>query len=302
MLREMSQGGFGEDWAYIAKSAIAEAVLNLTRLGPDLRVPEEGVRCGTVWLAVAALCVLDREHVEGLSSGDWGGNGGGAPDRPTCSNHDDGETQAIILCDSCGNLCADCDRFLHLHRRTRHHSRQVFKEEEEAIKVNLHEGCGRTKLFWLTAVADAATLKGMIEFREETGRKRSSTSTAVCRYCSGSSCAALPVLEGVCTQEECSQHQAASCGKTNPCGHPCGGIAGESPCLPCLHGCDKAAKLRQDADDMCMICFTESLYPIPSILLGCGHVFHLHCCRFCYDLIHSDAFYNSLTCKSTEPC
>jgi len=279
MLREMSQGGFGEDWAYIAKSAIAEAVLNLTRLGPDLRVPEEGIRCGTVWLAVAALCVLDREHVEGLSSGDWGGNGGGAPDRPTCSNHDDGETQAIILCDSCGNLCADCDRFLHLHRRTRHHSRQVFKEEEEAIKVNLHEGCGRTKLFWLTAVADAATLKGMIEFREETGRKRSSTSTAVCRYCSGSSCAALPVLEGVCTQEECTQHQAASCGKTNPCGHPCGGIAGESPCLPCLHGCDKTAKLRQDADDMCMICFTESLYPIPSILLGCGHVFHLHCCR-----------------------
>ena len=299
MLREMSKGGFGEDWAYIAKSAIAEAVLNLTRLGPDLRVPEEGVRCGTVWLAVAALCVLDKEHVEGLSSGDWGGGAGGAPDRPTCSNHDDGETQAIILCDSCGNLCADCDRFLHLHRRTRHHSRQVFKEEEEAIKVNLHEGCGRTKLFWLTAVADAATLKGMIEFREETGRKRSSTSTAVCRYCSGSSCAALPVLEGVCTQEECSQHQAASCGKTNPCGHPCGGIAGESPCLPCLHGCDKSAKLRQDADDMCMICFTESLYPIPSILLGCGHVFHLHCCRFCLLLIRSDAFYNNLKCKST---
>merc|ERR1712180_434861 len=30
---------------------------------------------------------------------------------------------------------------------------------------------------------------------------------------------------------------------------------------------------------MCMICFTESLSPIPSILLACGHVFHLHCCR-----------------------
>jgi len=128
-------------------------------------------------------------------------------------------------------------------------------------------------------MGDAATLKGMIEFREETGRKRSSTSTAVCRYCGGSSCAALPVMDGVCTQEECTQHQAASCGKTNPCGHPCGGIANESPCLPCLHGCDKTAKLKQDADDMCMICFTEALYPIPSILLACGHVFHLHCCR-----------------------
>merc|ERR1712012_1312171 len=92
---------------------------------------------------------------------------------PTCDNHDDGETLAIILCDSCGNLCADCDRFLHLHRKTRHHSRQVFKEEEEAIKVNLHEGCGRTKLFWLTAAADSATLKGMIEFREDSSRKKS---------------------------------------------------------------------------------------------------------------------------------
>jgi len=278
LLKEITQGKFSEDWTYIAKSAIAEAVLNLTRLGPDQRMPEEGIRCGTVWLAVAALCVLDRDHVEGLSSGEWGGGVGG-PERPTCHNHDDGETLAIILCDSCGNLCADCDRFLHLHRRTRHHSRQVFKEEEEAIKVNLHEGCGRTKLFWLTAAADSATLKGMIEFREENSRKRSSTSTAVCKYCGGSSCAALPVLDGVCSEAECQEYQATACVKTNPCGHSCGGIAGEVSCLPCLHGCNKQAGLKQDADDMCMICFTESLSPIPSILLQCGHVFHYHCCK-----------------------
>jgi len=278
LLKDITQGKFSEDWTYIAKSAIAEAVLNLTRLGPDQRMPEEGIRCGTVWLAVAALCVLDRDHVEGLSSGEWGGGVGG-PERPTCHNHDDGETLAIILCDSCGNLCADCDRFLHLHRRTRHHSRQVFKEEEEAIKVNLHEGCGRTKLFWLTAAADSATLKGMIEFREENSRKRSSTSTAVCKYCGGSSCAALPVLDGVCSEAECQEYQATACIKTNPCGHSCGGIAGEAACLPCLHGCNKQVGLKQDADDMCMICFTESLSPIPSILLQCGHVFHYHCCK-----------------------
>lgn len=42
-----------------------------------------------------------------------------------CDNHDDGETAAIILCNMCGNLCTDCDRFLHLHRRTRSHQRQV---------------------------------------------------------------------------------------------------------------------------------------------------------------------------------
>ena len=37
--------------------------------------------------------------------------------------------------------------------------------------------------------------------------------------------------------------------------------------------------LRQDADDMCMICFTEALWPIPSIQLECGHVFHYQCVR-----------------------
>ena len=50
-----------------------------------------------------------RDHVEGLSSGEWGGGGSGQ-DRPSCDNHDDGETPAIILCDACGNLCSDCDR------------------------------------------------------------------------------------------------------------------------------------------------------------------------------------------------
>lgn len=46
---------------------------------------------------------------------------------------------------------------------------QVFKEEEEAIKVDLHEGCGRTKLFWLMALANSKTMKAMVEFREHTG-------------------------------------------------------------------------------------------------------------------------------------
>ena len=46
---------------------------------------------------------------------------------------------------------------------------QVFKEEEDAIKVDLHEGCGRTKLFWVMALADSQTLKAMVEFREGGG-------------------------------------------------------------------------------------------------------------------------------------
>ncbi len=51
------------------------------------------------------------------------------------------------------------------------------------FQVNLHEGCGRAKLFWLTAAADAATLKGMIEFKDEGNKKGSSGGfvEAVCR-------------------------------------------------------------------------------------------------------------------------
>ena len=32
--------------------------------------------------------------------------------------------------------------------------------------MDLHEGCGRTKLFWIMALADSRTLKAVIEFRE----------------------------------------------------------------------------------------------------------------------------------------
>jgi E3 ubiquitin-protein ligase MYCBP2 len=80
-----------------------------------------------VWLALASLCVLNQDHVERLTSGEWvsSPNGTHGQPRPTCDNHDDAETPAIILCSDCGNLCADCDRFLHLHRSKRAHQRQV---------------------------------------------------------------------------------------------------------------------------------------------------------------------------------
>ena len=59
------------------------------------------------------------------------------------------------------------------------------------------------------------------------------------------------------------------CDKTLPCGHACCGVKGEEKCLPCLHGCavedTNGPKLKQDADDMCMICYTEGLSCAPSI-------------------------------------
>lgn len=161
------QGKLSEAWANVTKGAIAENILNLTRLDETQRGPNECLRTPTLWLALASLCVLDKDHVERLSSGQWSGADGQPPPprvslnkrkqcfcilkkfnyfsdlfllQPTCTNHDDNETGAIIQCSVCGNLCADCDRYLHLHRRTRMHQRQVCKEEEEAIKVDLHEG------------------------------------------------------------------------------------------------------------------------------------------------------------------
>lgn len=126
------QGKLSEAWAAVTKGAVAENILNLTLLGEGQREPSACLHTATLWLALGSLCVLDREHVRQLSSGQWGEPPSGpgtappaAPPRPTCSNHDDGETSAIIQCNVCGNLCADCDRFLHLHRKTRMHQRQV---------------------------------------------------------------------------------------------------------------------------------------------------------------------------------
>lgn len=62
------------------------------------------------------------------------------------------------------------------------------------------------------------------------------------------------------------EYAKLACSKTHPCGHPCGGVKNEETCLPCLHGCDKnTGCLKQDADDMCMICFTEALSAAPAV-------------------------------------
>ena len=39
-----------------------------------------------------------------------------------------------------------------------------------------------------------------------------------------------------------------------PCQHLCGGNVDEEQCLPCLKNC--AGDAKQDADDICVICFT----------------------------------------------
>ncbi|XP_021272790.1 E3 ubiquitin-protein ligase MYCBP2 isoform X13 [Numida meleagris] len=279
LIKDMAAGHLSEAWSRVTKNAIAETIIALTKMEEEYRSPVRCIATTRLWLALASLCVLDQDHVDRLSSGRWMGKDGQQKQMPMCDNHDDGETAAIILCNACGNLCTDCDRFLHLHRRTKTHQRQVFKEEEEAIKVDLHEGCGRTKLFWLMALADSKTMKAMVEFREQTGKPTTSSSEA-CRFCGCRSGTELSAVGSVCSDTDCQEYAKIACSKTHPCGHPCGGVKNEEHCLPCLHGCDKnASTLKQDADDMCMICFTEALSAAPAIQLDCSHVFHLQCCQ-----------------------
>ncbi|XP_036396030.1 E3 ubiquitin-protein ligase MYCBP2 isoform X9 [Megalops cyprinoides] len=279
LVKDMAAGHLSEAWSRVTKNAIAETIIALTKMEEEHRAPVRCIATTRLWLALASLCVLDQDHVDRLSSGRWMGKDGQQKQMPMCDNHDDGETAAIILCNMCGNLCTDCDRFLHLHRRTRSHQRQVFKEEEEAIKVDLHEGCGRTKLFWLMALADSKTMKAMVEFREHTGKPASSSSEA-CRFCGTRSGTELSAVGSVCSDPDCQEYAKLACSKTHACGHPCGGVKNEEQCLPCLHGCDRStACLKQDADDMCMICFTEALSAAPAIQLDCSHVFHLQCTR-----------------------
>ncbi|XP_077071827.1 E3 ubiquitin-protein ligase MYCBP2 isoform X15 [Siphateles boraxobius] len=279
LVKDMAAGHLSDAWSRVTKNAIAETIIALTKMEEEHRTPVRCIATTRLWLALASLCVLDQDHVDRLSSGRWMGKDGQQKQMPMCDNHDDGETAAIILCNACGNLCTDCDRFLHLHRRTRSHQRQVFKEEEEAIKVDLHEGCGRTKLFWLMALADSKTMKAMVEFREHTGKPASSSSDA-CRFCGTRNGTELSAVGSVCSDQDCQEYAKLACSKTHPCGHPCGGVKNEELCLPCLHGCFKTeASLKQDADDMCMICFTEALSAAPAIQLDCSHVFHLQCTR-----------------------
>lgn len=280
LLKDMASGELNEAWASVTKAAIAENILNLTRLDDKSREPTECLKTPTLWLALSSLCVLDSDHVERLSSGQWNTiDGQTVPPRPICSNHDDGETTAMIQCNTCGNLCAECDRIMHLHRRTRLHVRQVCKEEEKAIRVDLHEGCGRIKLFWVLALADSRTLKALVEFRDGTTNKNVGATSGICRFCGTIGNTGLLAISNICSDHECQEYAKNACNKTHPCGHICGGVRNEKNCLPCLQRCQTDVELKQDADDMCMICFTEALSCAPAIQLTCGHIFHFHCCK-----------------------
>lgn len=71
LISDMCQGKLGSAWTGVTKSAIAENIINLTKLPDELRSPSECLKTPTLWLAMASLTVLNQEHAEKLSSSSW---------------------------------------------------------------------------------------------------------------------------------------------------------------------------------------------------------------------------------------
>jgi len=60
-------------WSAVTKASIAEAVLALTKLLDEERRGSgvDFLHTPSLWLTLAALCLLQDEHVERLSSTQW---------------------------------------------------------------------------------------------------------------------------------------------------------------------------------------------------------------------------------------
>ena len=79
-----------------------------------------------------------------------------------------------------------------------------------------------------------------------------------------------PAFREVCRKQECIALMQKSCEKMLPCGHPCGGVANESKCLPCLEeSCinklEEKKRPTVTKDDFCPICFCSSIGQEPSV-------------------------------------
>lgn len=63
--------GGNKNWVDTTRAAIAENILNLTKLNKEDRSMDRCINNPVLWLALAAHCVLHPEHAERLSSGQW---------------------------------------------------------------------------------------------------------------------------------------------------------------------------------------------------------------------------------------
>ena len=244
---------------------------------PSGAVGDKVLAENVLWHSIAGLNLLSAKAAAGLGSE---GRGNCPEVVQFCANHDDGATLAVFECKACATaLCSQCDLVFHLSKTTRAHARTAIKGREEELSVAVKDGTSRLKTPLLVLAVDSEGAKAVLEL------KRAAAAQLACRFCGvdlSPEQAAVAEASGfaaVCEAEDCAAKAAQCCTKRHPCGHPCGGVAGEEVCLPCLHGCDQSLSHFSDVDDYCQICWTESLSAAPSIRLGCGHVVHHACAR-----------------------
>ncbi|VBB27565.1 unnamed protein product [Acanthocheilonema viteae] len=252
------------------------------------------LKSGKFWLAVAALSLLKESQWLELSSV-WQSlqNNKESVSGTVCDNHDDGHTLANVYCETCQcSLCRECFSVLHLNKRNRSHAVQYLGVTNDCPQVEIHEGSTRLRLPRILILFNPSTLNGMVEFNQSIIRENipsasynrisevpnhaQTDDSHICRFCT----APLrpdQVIDGLCDHDECLHFATFACQRQLSCGHICGGIRDEEVCLPCMQ-CRKP-DMKQDADDLCVICFTDRLGGAPCIQLACEHVFHYHCVR-----------------------
>ncbi|CAG9534611.1 unnamed protein product [Cercopithifilaria johnstoni] len=263
-------------------------VMNTNNSRPNMLKSEK------FWLGVASLSLLKEGQWLELSSA-WQSLQNNKQNvlGTLCDNHDDGRTLANIFCETCQcSLCRECFSVLHLNKRNRSHAVQCLGVTNDYPQVDVHEGSTRLRLPRVLILFNPSTLNGMVEFNQSAIRENTPSmsynrisdvsnlaqtdDSYVCRFCT----APLrpdQLIDGLCDHEECRHFATFACQRQLPCGHICGGICDEEVCLPCMQ-CRKP-DIKQDADDLCAICFTDRLGGAPCIQLACNHVFHYRCAR-----------------------
>ena len=253
------------------------------------------VRTRCLWQALGGLLVLSRPGQEDDLAEVTGAvnaalaakaeaEGESGPVKVFCANHEDGKTMAAVMCAECdAGYCRDCDRFLHLPVAKREHVREALVDGS-AFVLEIREGTARLKMSQLSLVVDLERWNGLVR------TERGPSSIRACRFCgteltleNEDMSGGVDAVADVCVDERCVRLKGRACPKRLECGHACCGVRNEETCLPCLTCGDgkaetEAIRLRQDGEDMCMICWTDPLSMGPCIQLSsCGHVFHAEC-------------------------
>uniref|UniRef100_A0A914Z5E4 RCR-type E3 ubiquitin transferase n=1 Tax=Panagrolaimus superbus TaxID=310955 RepID=A0A914Z5E4_9BILA len=306
-VEDITTSKFSEHWAVAVKTELANTIMQLAQFvtlnsssSSNLIEPSvadavsrtaQSLKTSQFWLSVASLSLInDPKWLEFAPV--WRtlkARRSQEPD-PLCENHDDGQTLAHFRCEVClTNLCRECFTILHLNKTKKSHNARLIGSSTFCPKVDVHEGCTRLKLNNLLVLFNTSKLSGMVEISADIGGGTNNApptssfgplspfQTAKCRFCLTPLKTESESLIGVCGHEDCLTLASDACGKILPCGHFCGGIKDEETCLPCFICENQDSK--QDADDLCVICFTDRLGGAPCIKLTCGHLFHFKCVK-----------------------